>query len=110
MEELIHSIKYKIVNINLNQQPMYSHNLYKDIHLFIRVIRLKMPKNVYNIKEILYELNGIKFLLENRMLDFPDFESLENIHEMIVCTIITLNKMMDSMLNRNFRSDHRTRI
>jgi hypothetical protein len=104
MEELIHSIKYKIVNINLNQQPMYSHNLYKDVHLFIKVIRLKMPKNIYNIKEILYELNGIKFLLENRMLDFPEYESLENIHELIVCTIITLNNIMDSLL------EYKTRI
>lgn len=110
MEELIHSIKYKIVNINLNQQPMYSHNLYKDVHLFIKVIRLKMPKNIYNIKEILYELNGIKFLLETRMLDFPDYESLENIHELIVCTIITLNNILDSLLENNFRSGHKTRI
>lgn len=110
MEELIHSIKYKIVNINLNQQPMYSHNLYKDVYLFIKVIRLKMPKNIYNIKEILYELNGIKFLLETRMLDFPDFESLENIHELIICTIITLNNIQDSLLETNFRSKNQTRI
>lgn len=110
MEELIHSIKYKIVNINLNQQPMYSHDLYKDVHLFIKIIRLKMPKNIYNIKEILYELNGIKFLLETRMLDFPDFESLENIHELIVCTIITLNNIQDSLLETNFRSKNQTRI
>lgn len=98
MEDLIHSIKYKIVNINLIQQPMYSHDLYKDVYLCIKVIRLKMPKNIYTIKQILYELNGIKFLLETRMLDFPDFESLENIHELIVCTIITLNNMLNSLL------------
>lgn len=99
MEELIHSIKYQIASINISQQPMYSHNLYKDVHIFIKIIRLKMPKNVYNIKEILYELNGIKFLLENRILDFPEYEALENLHEMIDCTIITLNKKLDSILN-----------
>lgn len=98
MDELIYSIKYKIVNINLNHQPAYSHYLYKDIHLFIKIIRLKMPKNVHYIKGILHELNGIRFLLETRMMDFPDYESLENMHEMIVCTMITLNKMLDSIL------------
>jgi hypothetical protein len=99
MEDLIHSIKYQIASINLSQQPMYSHHLYKDVHLFIKLIRLKMPKNIYNIKEILYELYGIKFLLENRILDFPEYEALENLHELIDCTIITLNNILDSIMN-----------
>lgn len=99
MDALIISIKYQIANIHKKQQPVYSHDLYKDVHFFIRTIRLKTSMDTYNIKEILYELNNIQFLLETSMEIFPDYDSLEYLYDLIISTIITLNNIQISILN-----------
>lgn len=85
-------IKKQLVDININQFPLYSYNLNRDLKFLIRYIRVHLPKNVDCINDILIELSIIKSLLETRMRDFPDYDSLENMYELVICTIITLKK------------------
>ena len=100
MEQLIFDIKSQIVDINLELKPAYSHHLYKDVNLLVRIIRLKMPHSIYIVKEIIQELHNILFLLRAKMEIYQDYDALENISELITCTIITLNKLLSRLENR----------
>ena len=73
--------------------PMYSYKLNKTINVYIRYIRLKLPKRKHVLKSTLLDLFDIKRLVVKRMTEFPNFDSFENIHDVIIATIISLIKV-----------------
>jgi hypothetical protein len=89
--KLAANIKYQLLNINLF--PTYSFKLNKTINLYIRFIRVHLPKRKHVLKSTLLDLFDIKRLVVKRMNEFPDFDSFENIHEIIIATIISLIKV-----------------
>lgn len=89
--KLAANIKYQLLNINMF--PMYSYKLNKTINTYIRFIRIHLPRRKHILKSTLLDLFDIKRLVLKRMNEFPDFDSFENIHDVIVATIIALIKI-----------------
>jgi hypothetical protein len=83
-------IKQQLVSLNVNIYPVYSYKLYKTINFYIRYIRLRIPKTKHALKNVLVDLFEIKRLLISKLVCFKDYDSLENIREIIVATIISV--------------------
>ena len=93
MNNIAINIKRQIRDIDLNIFPIYSYKLIKLINIYARYIRTHVPKNKQNLRFILLDLFEIKRMICQKMIHFPNFESLENIHDVIVATIYSVVKI-----------------
>jgi len=99
--KLAANIKYQLLNINIF--PTYSYKLNKTINVYIRYIRLKLPRNKHVLKSTLLDLFDIKRLVVKKMYEFPNFDVFENIREIIIAAIISLIKIQYNLeyINKN---------
>lgn len=99
--KLAANIKYQLLNVNMF--PMYSYKLNKTINVYIRYIRIHAPKRKHVLKSTLLDLFDIKRLVVKKIHEFPNFDSFENIHEIIIAAIISLIKMQYNLgfINEN---------
>ena len=73
--------------------PMYSYKLYKTVNVYIRYIRIHVPRRKHLLKSTLLDLFDIKRILKQKMIEFPNFECFENINDLIVATIVSIIKI-----------------
>lgn len=85
------NIKYQLLNINV--YPIYSYKLNKTINLYIRHVRLKLPRKKHVLRSTLLDLFDIKRIVVKNMVEYPDFDFFENLNEIIVATIISIIKI-----------------
>ena len=106
--QLAANIKYQLLNINMF--PIYSYKLNKTINMYIRYIRVHLPKKKHVLKSTLLDLFDIKRLVVKRLNEFPDFESFENIHSIIIAAIISLIKVQYNLgyINENQMTNYIT--
>lgn len=91
--KLAANIKYQLLNNVYLAYPVYSYKLNKTINLYIRYIRIHLPKKKHVLKSTLLDLFDIKRIVSKNMIDFPDFDFFEHVNEIIVATIISIIKI-----------------
>jgi len=84
------NIKTQLNALNVDIFPIYSYQLTKTINLYIRYIRLYVPRTKNALKNVLVDLFEIKRLLIIKLVCFADYISLENLRETIVAAIISV--------------------
>lgn len=84
------NIKQQIAHISDANYPMYSHRLYKTLNVYLRYIRLFAPKHKPILKIILLDLFDMKRLIAQKMLFYSNYDSLENIKDILVASIISV--------------------
>jgi hypothetical protein len=84
------NIKTQLGALNVNIFPIYSYQLTKTINLYIRYIRLYVPRSKNALKNVLVDLFDIKRLITLKLICFQDYDSLENLREIVVAAIISV--------------------